>query len=182
MLPVTLTRHPVSTLTPAPAVPALETFAKKMKTLVITLFSILGLCSCGKKQTADAAPKSNEEEYELKRIVLKDGQSVMLMMDGDSDLKIGAAVVDGRLSIAEIDPEGRNFGVTWKDSETWETSTIISDGSTTGYVLDKDGDGYADFKAETGPSGTRRYKLEGEAWIEVKSKKTESEQAAPSNR
>lgn len=101
----------------------------------------------------------------------------MLMMDGDNDLKIGAAVVDGRLSIAEIDPAGRNFGVTWKDAETWETSTIISDGSNTTIVMDKDGDGYADFKAETGPSGSRRYKLEEDTWIEVKSKKKESEQS-----
>jgi hypothetical protein len=142
-----------------------------MKTIVITLFSIFGLCSCGKKQTTDEAPKSIEKEFKLKRIVLKKGQPVILMMDGNSDLKIAAAIVDGRLSIAEIDPKGRNFGVTWEDSERWETSTIISDGSTTRFVLDKDGDGYADFKAETGPSGTRRYKLEGDAWIEVKSKK-----------
>ena len=34
MLSVTLTRHPVSTLTPAPAVPALESFGNKMKRLI----------------------------------------------------------------------------------------------------------------------------------------------------
>lgn len=95
---------------------------------------------------------------------------------------IGASVIDGKLTVVEIDPKGRNFGVTWKNSEAWDTSTIVSDGSTTTYVLDKNGDGYADFKAETTPTGSRRYELQGEEWVEVKSTKKVSGKAAPSNR
>ena len=147
-----------------------------MKNLLPALFLMLTVCACSKKP----APRSAALPDNLvsdKPIVLKEGQSVTLMKEGDPDLRIGASVVDGKLSIAEIDPKGRNFGVSWKDSESWETGTIVSDGSTASYVLDKDGDGYADFKAETSPSGTRRYKLQGAEWVEVKSTKTENEQA-----
>jgi len=101
---------------------------------------------------------------------------VILMKEGDRNLMIGATVLDGKLSVAEINPKGRNFGVTWKDAETWETSTTVSDGPNHTYVLDKNGDGYADFKAETTPSGTHRFELKGDAWVEVKSKKDRSEQ------
>ena len=110
-----------------------------------------------------------------KPIVLKEGQSVALMMEGDRNLIVGASVVDGKLSVAEIAPKGRNFGVTWEDSETWNTATNVSDGSSSTYVLDKNGDGYADYKAEITPTGTRRYELQGEAWIEIKSTKKTSE-------
>ena len=103
-----------------------------------------------------------------KPIVLKEGQAVILMKDGDRDLMVAASVVDGRLSVAEVDPHGRNFGVTWKDSETWETSTIISEGDNSTTILDKNGDGYADFRAERTPSGLRRFELQDEAWIELK--------------
>lgn len=116
-----------------------------------------------------------------KPIVLKEGQSVVLMMDGDRDLMVGASVVDGNLSVAEIDPKSRNFGVTWQDSETWNTATMVADGPNQVTVLDRNGDGYADFKAEITPTGTRRYELQGEAWIEVKSSKKNSEQDGSSN-
>ena len=66
-------------------------------------------------------------------------------------------------------------------SESWTTSTAVSDGSSSTNVLDKNGDGYADFKAEITPTGTRRYELQGEAWIEVKSTKKTSEQDGTSN-
>jgi hypothetical protein len=94
---------------------------------------------------------------------------------------IGAAVVDGKLSIAEIDPKGRNFGVTWKDAETWETSTMVSDGLNRTYVLDKNGDGYADFKADSTPSGTRQFELKGKAWVELKSRNNNSGQDGGGN-
>ena len=106
---------------------------------------------------------------------------MILMMEGDRDLMVGASVSNGKLSVAEIDPKSRNFGVAWKDADTWETSTTVKDGSNTTFVLDKNGDGYADFKAEITPTGTRRYELQGEAWIEVKSTKKTSEQDGTSN-
>ncbi len=138
-----------------------------MKTLLPALFLIFASSACSKK-TAPRSASLPDNVVSDKPIMLKEGQSVMLMKEGDRDLMIGASVVNGKLAIAEINPKGRNFGVTWKDSETWETSTIISDDSTTRYVLDKNGDGYADFKAETTPSGSSRYELQGEEWVEVK--------------
>ena len=96
-------------------------------------------------------------------------------MEGDRDLMVGASVVDGKLSVAEIDRKSRNFGITWKDSERWDTTTMVSDGPNQVTVLDRNGDGYADFKAEITPSGIHRYELQGEAWVEVKSTKKTSE-------
>ena len=147
-----------------------ELDAKKMNHLIPSLFLILSVCACSKKPEPRSVALPDQVVND-KPIVLKEGQCVLLMKEGDDALLIGASVVDGKLCIAEIDPKGRNFGVTSKDSESWETSTIVSDGSTTQYVLDKDGDGYADYKAETSPSGTRRFELLNEDWVEIKSKK-----------
>lgn len=151
-----------------------------MKSLFPALFLIFAVCACSEKPAGRSAALPDNVVSD-KPIVLKEGQSVMLMKEGDRGLMIGASVVDGKLCVAEIDPKGRNFGVTWKDSENWLTSTIVSDDSTTTYVLDKNGDGYADFKAKITPSGSYRYELQGEEWVEVKSKKKDSEQAAPSS-
>jgi hypothetical protein len=153
----------------------------KMKTLLPALFLISVVCACSKKTPSRSAALPDNVITD-KPIVLKEGQAVALMMEGDRNLIVGASVVDGKLSVAEIAPKGRNFGVTWEDSETWNTATNVSDGSSSTYVLDKNGDGYADYKAEITPTGTRRYELQGEAWIEVKSteKTSETQQAAPS--
>jgi hypothetical protein len=151
-----------------------------MKTLLPALFLIFAISACGKKPAPRSAAIPDNVVSD-KPIVLKEGQSVILMKEGDRELMIGASVVDGKLSVVEIDPKGRNFGVTWKDSESWETSTIVSDGSTTTSILDKNGDGYADFKAVSTPSGLRRYELQGEEWVEIKAKKEDSEQDVHGN-
>lgn len=140
-----------------------------MKTLLPALFLIFAISACSKKPAPRSAALPDNVVSD-QPIVLKEGQSVILIKEGDRELMIGASVVDGKLSIAEIDPKGRNFGVTWKDSEIWETSTIVSEGSTTTSLLDKNGDGYADFKAVSTPSGLRRYELQGEEWVEIKAK------------
>ncbi|PAW60543.1 MAG: hypothetical protein B9S37_08590 [Verrucomicrobiia bacterium Tous-C3TDCM] len=151
-----------------------------MKNLIPSLFLIVAISSCSKKPTSSSAALPDNVVSD-KPIVLKEGQSVMLMREGDPDLMIGASVVDGKLSVAEVDPKGRNFGVTWKDSESWTTSTIVSDGTSSTYILDKNGDGYTDFRAENSPTGTHLYELQGEVWTKVKSTEKTSEQAAPSN-
>ena len=151
-----------------------------MKKFLPALFLIIAVCACSKKPLPRSAALPDNVVSD-KPIVLKEGQSVALMKEGDRDLTIGASVVGGKLVVTEIDPKGRNFGVTWKDSESWATSTIVSDGTCSTYVLDKNGDGYADYRAETSPAGTRRYELQGDAWIEVQSTKKTSEEAAPSN-
>jgi hypothetical protein len=151
-----------------------------MKNLLPALLLIIAVCACSKKPLPRSAALPDNVVSD-KPIVLKEGQSVLLMKEGDRDLMIGASVVDGKLAVTEIDPKERNFGVTWKDSESWATSTIVSDGTNSTYVLDRNGDGYADYRAETSPAGTRRYELQGDAWIEVQSTKKTSEEAAPSN-
>jgi hypothetical protein len=151
-----------------------------MKNLLPALLLIFAVCACSKKPLPRSAALPDNVVSD-KPIVLKEGQSVALMKEGDRDLMIGASVVDGELVVAEIDPKGRNFGVNWKDSESWATSTIVSDGTSSTYVLDRNGDGYADYRAETSPAGIRRYELQGDAWIEVQSTKKTSEEAAPSN-
>ena len=145
-----------------------------MKTFLPALFLIFVICACSKRPPSRSAALPDNVISD-KPIVLKEGQAVILMMEGDRDLMVGASVSDGKLSVAEIDPKSRNFGVAWKDADTWETSTTVTDGSNTTFVFDKNGDGYADFKAEITPTGTRRYELHGEAWIEVKSTKKTSE-------
>jgi len=152
-----------------------------MKNILPAILLIFSVFACTKKTPPRSAALPDNVVSD-KPIVLKEGQSVAIMKEGDRNLMIGASVIDGKLTVVEIDPKGRNFGVTWKNSEAWDTSTIVTDGSTTTYVLDKNGDGYADFKAETTPTGSRRYELQGEEWVEVKSTKKVSGKAAPSNR
>ena len=151
-----------------------------MKTFRPALFLIFVVCACSKRPPSRSAALPDNVISD-KPIVLKEGQAVILMMEGDRDLMVGASVSNGKLSVAEIDPKSRNFGVAWKDADTWETSTTVKDGSNTTFVLDKNGDGYADFKAEITPTGTRRYELQGEAWIAVNSTKKTSEQGGTSN-
>lgn len=114
-----------------------------MKTLIPAFLLVVFTSSCDKKAASRSAAVPNHLLSD-KPIVLKEGQAVILMKDEDTDLMIAASVVDGKLSVAEIDPYGRNFGVTWTDTETWETSTMNSEGENNTTVLDKDGDGGAE--------------------------------------
>lgn len=137
-----------------------------MKTLTLVLCLIVAVCSCSKK-TSQRSAALPDNVVSDKPIILKEGQSVVLMKEGDRNLMIGAAVIDGKLTVAGIDPKSRNFGVTWKDADSWDTSTTVKDGSKSTIVLDKNGDGYADFRTEVTPSGVHRYELQGETWIEL---------------
>ena len=107
---------------------------------------------------------------------MKEGQAIVLMKAGDPHLMIAASVVDGKICIAEVNPKGHDFGVTWKNSKTWETSTIVTDGKNITCVMDKNMDGFADFRTETTPGGTHRYELKGQDWVELKPDQKESEQ------
>jgi hypothetical protein len=139
-----------------------------MKTLHSTLYLIFAVCACNKEPSPRPAALPDNVVSD-KPIVLKEGQVVILTKEGDRDLMICASVLNGKLSVAEIDPKGRNFEVTWKDPESWETSTEVSDGSIHTFVLDKNGDGYADLRAETTPSGIKRSELKDDKWVELKS-------------
>lgn len=147
-----------------------------MKTLLPALFLTFAISACNKKPVPKSAalPENTGSE---KLIVLKEGQAVTLMKEGDRELMIAASVVQGKLCVAEVDPRGRSFGVSWKDADTWDTTTTVTDGSNTTMVFDKNGDGYADFRAELTPSGIKRYELQGEAWVQLKPKIENGEQA-----
>ena len=151
-----------------------------MKIFLPTLFLIFVVCACSKKPSLRSGALPDNVVTD-KPIVLKEGQAVVLMMEGDRNLIVGASVSDGKLSVAEIDPKSRSFGVTWENSERWNTATTVAEGPNQVTVLDRNGDGYADFKAELTPTGTRRSELQGEAWIEVKSTKKTSEQDVDGN-
>ena len=77
-----------------------------MKTLIPSLFLIFAVCACEKKpQVRSAALPDNVVND--KPIVLKKGQAVVLMKEGDRDLMTGIGVVDGKLCVQEIDPKGK---------------------------------------------------------------------------
>ena len=152
-----------------------------MKAHLAVLFLIAVVCGCNKMPPTRSTALPDNVVSD-KPIILKEGQAVILMREGDRALMIAASVIDEELSIGEIDPKGRSFGVTWKDADTWDTSTTVTDGNNRTLVLDKNGDGYADFRAEMTPSGDRGYELQGETWVEFKRNNKKSEQDAPSNR
>jgi len=138
-----------------------------MKFIFVIYLFIFAIFSCNK--SSPVRPTSLPDNIiNDKPIVMKNGQAIVFMRDGDPHLVVAASVVDGRISVSEIDPKGRSFSITWKDSETWETATIVSDGPSHTYIMDKNMDGIADFKVEQTASGTRRFKSKVQEWEELK--------------
>lgn len=88
-------------------------------------------------------------------IIINEGQSILFRMANDPKLIIGAAVINGEIAVWEIDPNGRNFEVVWKDSETWKTSTEFNDKDKRITIIDRNGDGKADFMRIGTPSDKR---------------------------
>ena len=88
----------------------------------------------------------------------------MLIPEHDQDLKIAASVVDGKLTIAEVDFDGRSFGVAWSDSELWETNTVTNSGDYSLTILDRDGDGVPDLKIEIDSEHFERSELHEIEW------------------
>jgi hypothetical protein len=138
-----------------------------MKSILLATPLLLAVCSCNSKSIVRPASLPDNVLSD-KPIVLKEGQAIVFMKAGDQNLMIAASVLDGQLCVAEVDPKGHNFGITWRDSETWQTSTEISDGQNHKIVMDRDMDGYADFKAEFSPTETHRFELKGQEWMELK--------------
>lgn len=128
---------------------------------------IFALTSCDDQS---AVADNLDEERTL--IIVKEGEAVILVPETDRSMMIAAGVLRGKLSVTEIDPHGRNFGVTWNDAESWETSTIVSDESGgTVILLDKDGDGLPNLKIESPGGGQvgRRFEFENALWKELPS-------------
>lgn len=133
---------------------------QKMNHLISLFVVTIALCACNNKfvTRSDSVPDNVKED---RPIVLKEGQAVVLVPESNKAVMIGATVLDGRLSIAEIDPDGGNFGVTWNDEESWDTSTIIPDGSNQITLIDKNGDGIPETKIDK-TGGFRLKKIEWE--------------------
>ena len=107
---------------------------------------------------------------EERPIVIKEGQAVILVPESNKSLMIGASVVDGKLSISEIEPKGRSFSVTWNDPESWETSMTDSEDDQTTTVIDKNGDGVPDIRAVLKKESLSRFVLQDPKWIELESR------------
>jgi hypothetical protein len=140
-----------------------------MKFLLLAA-SVFSISTCLKKPAPRPAALPDNVVSD-KPIVLKEGQAVVFMKAGDRDLMVAAAVVDGKLSIGEVDPKGRNFSVTWTDSETWETATEFSDKDRHQWVWDKNMDGMADHKVEVTTSERHHYEAKSQEWRELEIRK-----------
>jgi hypothetical protein len=149
-----------------------------MNYLVHTFFLGLLLVGCRdtKSSRSTALPDNVMED---RPIILKEGQGVVLVPEGNKSLLVGVSVVDGKLSVSEIDPEGRSFSVTWDDPEIWETSTMNSAEDKTTTLVDKDGDGMPDLRAVMTKGSLSRFTLEPPKWVEIESKTKSEQDSAP---
>ena len=151
---------------PAHATPL--TFATKMIRTAHLLLLALSFAGCREPKPPQSSTLP-ENVLEDRPIIIKEGQAVILAPESNTSLMIGAAVVDGKLSVSEIAPKGRSFSVTWNDPESWETSTIDVEEDKTTIVIDKNGDGLPDLRAVTKKGSSSRFSLESPRWIEHKS-------------
>lgn len=138
--------------------------------------ALLG-CRDAPSTSSGALPENVKEN---RPIILKEGQAVTLIPEGDRSLMVGATVIDGKLSISEVDPDGRSISVTWKDSESWKTSVIDSAKGKTTTLIDKDGDGLPDLKAIMAEGFLQRYTLDDPEWNKIESQ-SKREQADGGN-
>lgn len=129
---------------------------------ILAPFVLLG-CD-GEDLTRSSALPDNVTED--RPIVIREGQAIVLVPDGDRSIMIGASVVDGKLTISEIDPAGKSLSVTWNDKDTWETSVIDSREDQTTITIDKSGDGLPNLRTVKTADSLLRYRLEEPQWIE----------------
>ena len=123
-----------------------------------------------KKPDQNRDPALPENVLEDRPIILKEGQAVILVPEHNRALMIGAAVTDGKLTVSEIDPHGRDFSVTWTNQESWQTTTSIATDDQTTTLIDKDGDGVPDLRAEMTKGSLKRFTLDSPRWTELELK------------
>jgi len=116
------------------------------------------------------SPALPDNVREDRPIVLKEGQAVVLVPEGNRSVMIGAAIVDGKLCISEIDPKGKSVSITWNDEDSWETSVTDSTEGQTTITIDNDGDGLPDYRSLLKDGSASRFQLEEPRWIEMKPK------------
>jgi len=127
-------------------------YAPYLLSLALALFG----CKGSESVRSSALPENVKED---RPIILKEGQAVVLIPEGDKSVMVGASIVDGKLSISEIEPDGKSFSVTWNDSESWESAVMNSSEGKTTTLIDKDGDGLPDLKAIMTKGSLSRFSL-----------------------
>ena len=131
--------------------------------IAICLLTTTG-CQKSEKEKSAAVPDSVIDDTP---IIIREGQAVILVPEGDSSLKIGAAVIDGKLTVSEIDPNGRSFSVTWNDAEHWSTSSISLENGILTTVIDDNGDGIPKFRMVRAKGRIQRSELRNVEWSEA---------------
>ena len=124
------------------------------------------LASCEDKVLPSSAhlPDNVKEDSPT---ILKEGEAIVLIPEGDKALMIGATVINGKLAISEIDPEGRSLDITWHDKDSWRAATTIKAEDEIVYLIDNDGDGMPDLKAVMKDGELVRYKLKSVQWEKI---------------
>ncbi|MFT4176188.1 MAG: hypothetical protein QM627_05990 [Luteolibacter sp.] len=133
--------------------------------ILLTLITF-ALTGCDHSTRSPALPDNVQEG---RPIVIKEGQAVILVPEGNKSVMIGASVVNGKLSISEVDPKGRSFSITWNSADSWETSVMNSTEEGTTVTIDKDGDGLPDLRTILKEGSASRYQLKEPNWIELQS-------------
>jgi hypothetical protein len=142
--------------------------AGKMKIISPLIFAFAVLAGCDHPPSSKSAALPENVKHD-RPIVLKEGQAVVIAPEGNKSLLIGASVVNGKLSIAEIDPEGRSFGVAWTNADEWETSTTVKNAMTSTITIDKTMDGVADLQAVMDQNGIHRFTSGEQQWNKLPS-------------
>jgi hypothetical protein len=136
---------------------------------ILSALLALVLTGCD-NSSRSRSPVLPNNVLEDRPIILKEGQAIVIVPEDNKSVMIGAAVIDGKLSISEIDPKGKSFSITWKDADLWETSVIDSTEEQTTTTIDMDGDGLPDLRAILKDGTATRFQLAEPKWIELQSK------------
>jgi hypothetical protein len=112
---------------------------------IFSMVVSLTLIGCkGNDSRSSLLPDNVKED---RPIVIKEGQAIVFRPESNKSLLICAGVVDGRLSVMELNQKGKSLSVTWSDSDSWETTIKNSTNGETTVIIDKDGDGLPDVRS-----------------------------------
>jgi len=112
---------------------------------IFSMVVSLTLVGCRRNDSRSSVLPDNVKED--RPIIIKEGQAIVFRPESNQSLLICAGVVDGKLSVMELNQKGKSLSVTWSDSDTWETTIKNSTNGKTTVVIDKDGDGLPDVRA-----------------------------------
>nr|WP_290824181.1 hypothetical protein [Halomonas sp.] len=135
-----------------------------MKRTLLILIASVALTAC-KKENSSRPEISSDELATDQRIILKEKHSVVLIPDNNRSLMIGVTLLDGKITVAEIPGNGKSLAVTWNNEESWTTSVMDIGEDITVSIIDEDGDGLPDLRAEQTEGSLIRYRFGTPDWI-----------------